>query len=158
MEPVVRAINTVDSGLERLKAGCVWVLINLLSLGLAFAAYYYGRTSWSLTRDGVAITGTVVALKESAATQDSGITYTPVIGYVVAGQTHTFTSNVSSDPPAYKVGDPVNVIYKQGDPTRVRVDSWSELWLLPVILGASAVTVALVINTVAVVSLIRRLK
>ena len=25
MEPVIRAINTVDSGWQRLKAGCIWV-------------------------------------------------------------------------------------------------------------------------------------
>jgi hypothetical protein len=158
MEPVIRAVNTVDNGWQRLKAGCLWVLINLLCVGLGVAAYYYGRTSWSLTRDGLSVTGTVVALKESAATEDSGVTYTPVISYEVEGQTYTFTSNVSSDPPAYKVGDPANVIYEATDPSRARVDSWLELWLLPVVLGGSAVIVALVFNVVAVFSLIRRIK
>jgi hypothetical protein len=158
MEPVIRAVNKAESGWQRLKAGCVWVLLNLLCIVLALTGYYYGRTSWDLSRDGVSVTGTVVLLKESADTENSGVTYTPVITYAVDGQSHTFTSNVSSDPPTYNVGDPVNIIYERDNPSRARVDSWKELWLLPVILGGSALMIAVVVNSVAVVSLFRSLK
>jgi hypothetical protein len=119
------------------------------------AAYYYGRTSWTLSRGGSTVGGTVVALKESPATQDSGVTYAPVIGYEVGGRAYTFTSGNSSDPPAYRVGERVEVLYDPGDPTRARIDSWWELWLMPVVLGGAAVVVAVVVNGMAIRSATR---
>jgi hypothetical protein len=158
MGRIVGVLNKADRLYEHFKMGCVWVLINLLALILAGVAFYYGRTSWNLTRDGATAEGQVIKLKESAATEDSGITYTPVISYEVYGQTHVFTSNVSSDPPAYNVGDRVNVVYEVANPAKARIDSWRELWLLPVILGISAVIVAIVINGVAIGFLIKQVR
>lgn len=157
MEPVIKTINSVDRAWETVKGGCIWVILNLLWIGLALGAYYYGRTSWQLTREGGTVTGSVVGLKESAATQDSGVTYTPIISYEVDGRPYTFTSNVSSDPPAYRVGESVDVLYELHNPSRARVDSWGELWMLPVILGASAVIVAVIVNTVFLVALVKKL-
>lgn len=153
-----RAVDTAEGYWDYLKPGCIWLLLNLMWVAMLGAAYYYGHTSWELTRSGASAVGTVVALKESPATQDSGVTYTPVIRYEVDGRAYTFTSSNSSDPPAYKVSQRVGIIYDPAEPARARVNSWRELWLMPVILGAAALVVAAVVNTFALVSIMRRFK
>jgi hypothetical protein len=118
-------------------------------------AYHYGHGSWSLRREGFSVGGVVVGLKESASTGTSGTTYAPVVRYEVEGQTHTFTSSNSSNPPAYEIGERVVLLYDPADPTRARIDSWWELWLMPLALGAGAIIVAVAVNVLLVVSFLR---
>ena len=157
-ENLWRALDTAGGCLDHLRSGCVWLLLNLVWIVMLGGAYYYGHTSWALSRSGVSVEGTVIAMKESPATQDSGVTYYPVIRYEVGGQTYTYTSSNSSDPPAYHVGERVWLRYDPADPHRARIDSWYELWLMPVMLGGAALIVAVVVNAVAVVSLMRGVK
>jgi len=153
-----RSLDTAEGCWERLKSGCLWLLLNLVCIILLSVAYYYGHTSWALSQHGASVDGTVVALHESRATSDSGVTYAPVVRYDVGGRTYTFTSSNSSDPPAYKVGERVALRYDPADPARARIDSWWELWLMPVMLGVSAAVVAVVVNVWAVVSILRSYK
>ena len=71
------------------------------------------------------------------------------------GRTYTFTGGNSSDPPAYETGERVSLVCDRADPARARIDSWWELWLMPVVLGGAAAAVALVVNGLAVVSVMR---
>jgi hypothetical protein len=158
MENLWRALDTAGGCLAYLRSGCVWLLLNLVWIVMLGAASYYGQTSWALSQSGVSVEGTVIALKESPATQDSGVTYYPVIKYDVGGQTYTFESSNSSDPPAYNVGERVWLRYDPADPHRARIDSWYELWLMPVMLGGAALVVAVVINVLAVMSIMRGFK
>jgi hypothetical protein len=156
MENLWRALDAAGGCLELLRRGCLWLVLNLVCAVMMGVAYYYGHTSWALSRSGASAEGTVVAMKESPATQESGVTYYPVIRYEVGGQTYTFESHNSSDPPAYRVGERVALFYDPADPARARIDSWFELWLMPVALGGAGVIVAVVVNALALVSLLRR--
>lgn len=149
------ALDAAAGCVERSKSGCLLLLLNLMCVVMLGVACYYGHTSWSLKQDGYSVGGTVVALQESAGSGGSGVTYAPVIRYEAAGRAHTFTSNNSSTPPAYDIGERVLILYDTADPSRARIDSWGELWLMPVALGGAALVVAVVINTMAVVSLLR---
>ncbi|HEX8353512.1 MAG TPA: DUF3592 domain-containing protein [Pyrinomonadaceae bacterium] len=150
MGAVWRAADAAEGCWWHVRSGCLLLLLNLMWVAMLGAAYYYGRTSWALSRGGSTAEGTVVALKVSPATQDSGVTYAPVVRYEVGGRAHTFTSNNSSNPPAYRVGERVAVLYDPGYPTRARIDNWWELWLMPVLLGGAAVIVAVVVNGMAI--------
>ena len=156
MGKLLRAVAAAQSFRDYLKLGCLGLLLNLMWVLMLGAAYYYGHTSWELSRSGASAVGTVVALKESPATEESGVTYAPVIKYDADGQAYTFTSNNSSDPPAYKIGQKVDIIYDPAQPSRARVNSWGELWLMPLILGAAAAVIAVVVNAFALVSIMRR--
>ncbi len=47
------------------------------------------------------------------------------------GKTHTVLSEFASDPPAFKVGERVQVLYDPENPARARIKSFATLWLLP---------------------------
>jgi hypothetical protein len=155
MNNLWRALDTAEGCWDRLTSVFFWLLLNVVWIVMLGAAYYYGQTSWSLTSGGATAEGVVVGLKESGATHDSGVTYAPVIRYEVGGRGYTFESNNSSDPPAYEVGERVELLYDRADPARARINSWFELWLMPVLLGGSALVVAVVVNALAVASVVR---
>jgi hypothetical protein len=97
----------------------------------------------------------VVSLREVDATENTGVTYAPVISYDVQGRTYTYESGSSSDPPAYDVGEKVGLLYRPDDPEDVRINSWFDLWFLPAMLGVGGVVVAIV-AIVMMVGAIRR--
>lgn len=66
---------------------------------------------------------------------DSGPHYYPVFSFHdSAGEEHEVFSSSGSFPPSNAVGDSVAVLYQAQQPSKAREDSFSELWLLPVIL------------------------
>ena len=68
---------------------------------------------------------------------DSGPHYYPVFSFHdSAGEEHEVFSSSGSFPPSTAVGDSVTVLYHAQQPSKAREDSFSELWLLPVILAA----------------------
>jgi hypothetical protein len=50
------------------------------------------------------------------------------------GQEITFITNSGSSPPAYRVNEPVTILYDPQQPYHAYIQSFSELWLLPTIL------------------------
>jgi hypothetical protein len=150
-----RVFDTTIGCWEQLKSSCLFLLLNLIWMAMLGAAWYYGQTSWSLRRDGSPVVGVVVGLEESPASDRSGVTYSPIIRYEVEGRMHTFTSSNSTNPPAYQIGERVALLYDSADPSRARIDSWWELWLMPVMLGGAALIVAVAINAVMIVSYLR---
>ncbi len=81
--------------------------------------------------------GAVVELKEgSSGGSNSHPVYYPIIRYAdTAMQEHTLYSGTGSFPPEYAVGDRVSVLYDPASPKEAKVNSFTDLWLLPLILG-----------------------
>ena len=68
---------------------------------------------------------------------NSGPHYYPVFSFHdSSGEEHEIFSSSGSFPPANAVGDSVTVFYHTQQPSKAREDSFSELWLIPVILAA----------------------
>ena len=88
---------------------------------LAWGAWHFGRESFDLRAHGVRTTGTVL-------TADGG----PLIEYVTReGRTRQFQSHIASNPPKYALGDKVPMIYSPEKTGLVKIDSFSDLWLVP---------------------------
>jgi hypothetical protein len=155
MDKVFNTINRVGDGVERAKSGCTWIFLNLVWIILIGIAIYTGRNSWELKEQGRSAQGTVVSMREVDATDNSGVTYAPVISYNVDGRSYTYESSNSSDPPAFEVGEKVAILYRPNAPDDVKIDAWSDLWMLPVMLGAGGLVVAIV-SLVMMVSSIRQ--
>jgi hypothetical protein len=74
-------------------------------------------------------TGTVVELREVPETDNSSITYKPVYVFKDAGgKEYRHESNHSSDPPAYKVGEKIEVFYDKNDPGKAFENSFLSKW------------------------------
>jgi hypothetical protein len=80
--------------------------------GLLFFAIGSGLTyrQRALEKQGIEAPGVVVDLQENY--DSDGSTYAPVVQFKTkSGQSVTFTSSYSSNPPSYDVGDAVTVVY-----------------------------------------------
>lgn len=77
-------------------------------------------------RDANTVRGTVSEMVEAGEGRQS-----PKVEFTVDAKRISFTSRVSSNPPNFVVGEDVRVVYRPEDPTRARIDSFGELWLIP---------------------------
>jgi len=76
--------------------------------------------------------GTVIALLQHS--DDQSNTYYPEILFTDKnGRSIDFYSNYSSNPPEYVKGDKVNLLYDPQNPRNAKVDSFTTLWLLPIV-------------------------
>lgn len=126
-----------------------------LAIGVAFCGA--ATFSWLRTRrfveESVTAFGEVVGLREYSG---DGVTYAPVIRFdIPGGGVSEFTESISSSPPAHKVGDRVKILYHRDDPSRARVASTLNLYLLTIIfaaIGGSLVVAGLLMAVFAFIS------
>ena len=118
------------------------VLFGLVGLGLLVPAIWIGYQSWEFLHVAKAATGTVTALDWSNDSDSSGAR--PVVSYELRGEPYQITGTAWSNPPAYAVGDQVQVLYLPDQPRAARIYSWFDFWFLPALLGGVGLIFALV--------------
>lgn len=106
----------------------------ILGAALLAAGVLWAQMVRSFVADAARAQGTVVEL---AASHSSGsTTWRPVVRFFSAdGREVHFTSSRSSNPPGYKRGEKVEVLYAIADPNDAKINSILDLWLGPLILG-----------------------
>lgn len=139
-------VNTFGMIVQNLGA---FLVFNLFVVGMAALTIWFGSQSYQVTKNGDTATGTVTEMVESN-TEDGCCVYSPIVEYKVDGRTFSIDSKNASDPPSYHVGQQVEIIYNRTTPSEGAINSWSELWLVPVILGLATVILAVVLNLIAI--------
>jgi hypothetical protein len=108
--------------------GCTFTIIG-------FGSYLRNQR---LERYGHHADGTITQLVRSLtrSTDDSG----PTVDYIPefrfqdeAGLTHTVRSSCGSNPSPFKVGQQVKVVYEEANPSSAEIDSFGQMFLLPLI-------------------------
>jgi hypothetical protein len=146
MSKLDKTLDAVGTGVNRLQIGCWIVFGNLFLAAFCLWGAYAGYTSWRLQNEGLTTTGTVVRLEESNSSEGGCCVYSPVIEFKANGQTHSFEGDNASDPPAYEVGEVVNVIYDPSNPSTAQINTWSERWLFPIIIIPAMIFTAVILN------------
>lgn len=146
VDQAVNAVEKVGGAVNRLQIGCLTIFFNLFFAGFCVWGGYAGYISWRLEQVGETVTGTVVQLEESDSSEGGCCVYSPLIEFEAGGQTHVFEGDNASDPPAYEVGEAVNVIYDPADPDTAQINKWAERWLFPLIIIPAMLLAALVMN------------
>jgi len=109
--------------------------MGLLFLGLILLYYAYQNytKTTNLISHGVKTTATVSNLIQ--VNSDDGYTYKAVFEFMDRNEnSYQLTSTVSSNPPMYKVGERVKVVYNAKDPEEVKVVSFWGLYQWSVVL------------------------
>jgi hypothetical protein len=119
-------------------------ILNLAILFAGLCALVYSLVSIVQTRSFLrrcaGVTGEVIRLERSRSGGEFGYDYAPVFSFTAAdGNTFTVTSDVSSSPPGFRVGDSVRVRYDPADPQNARIHSFFQTWGSAVIFGAIGV-------------------
>lgn len=127
-----QAVAAASPAKSSLPMTCLGAVLNLVWIGLLAAGVYYGYGSWKLSTQGNRVTGTVVQMISSD--DEDGVTYAPVVEYQADGSAYSYESHNYSNPPAYHVGQQVNLVYDRAHPDKARISNFLELWLVPLIL------------------------
>ena len=146
---VDKAVNTVEKvagAANRLQIGCSIIFANLFFAGFCLWGVYAGYISWTLEQNGETTVGRVTRLEESDSSDGGCCVYSPVIEFVANGQTYSFEGDNASYPPAYEVGEDVNIIYDPANPDTAQINKWTERWLFPIIIIPAMLITALVLN------------
>lgn len=127
------------------RVGCVFGIVAVI---LATACFFSYRQNRRLQAVADHAAGKVVELR-----RDSDSTYRPVVSFRTAqGQPVTFVTSWATNPPAYRVGDSVNVIYDAAAPDQARIDSFIAFWAGTLILGLIATIFGLLSAVLMVVA------
>jgi uncharacterized protein DUF3592 len=111
-----------------------WVF-SVVGVGMLIAAILLFSSTRRFITSANAAQGTVIDLVRSRSSSSSSGTYQPVVEFTGAGGQHVeFTSAVGSNPPAYRVGAAVTVLYDPDRPTHARISSFLSLWFGSILL------------------------
>lgn len=127
-------LEKVERGANKVYIGCATILGNLFFAAFCLWGVYAAVIAYRLETTGVVAEGEVTRLEESSDSDGGCCTYSPVVEFEVNGQTYTFESENASYPPAYEVGESVQVLYDPNDPNTAQINKYSERWLMPIIL------------------------
>lgn len=141
-----RTVDKVGKATNRLQIGCWTIFFNLFFAGFCLWGAYAAYTSWRLENEGETTTGTVVSLEESNDSEGGCCVYSPVVEFEADGRTYSFEGENASDPPAYKVGEQVEVVFDPADPDTAQINKWTERWLFPIIIIPVMILAALIMN------------
>ncbi len=102
---------------------------------LLLGGLYVGQNMLRLEQNGVRVAGTVVALERSGAGEDE--TYYPVVRFSsYEGAAYQFKDRTGSNPPSYRPGADVGILYLAADPQQsALIDRGIWNWLLPILLS-----------------------
>ena len=115
----------------------LWVLggLSLLTLAVAYCA-----TSYRFKADAVVLTGEVIGSSEPSPSQR---TASPIMRYVMpSGEQREYKYSAPLTGGSYWIGEKVKVLYDPQSGT-TKLDGWSELYLLPSLLGFTAFLILL---------------
>ena len=146
MSKLDKTLDAVEKGASRLQIGCWTIFFNLFFAGFCLWGAYAAYTGWQLQTNGVTTPGTVVRLNEQSDAEGGCCTYVPVVDFNVNDQVYTFEGDNASDPPAYQVGEHVNVRYDPTNPNTAQIDSFFERWIFPILIIPAMILAAAILN------------
>lgn len=124
----------------------------LFAIGGIFATIGLSMATWTImwASGGTQSTeGTVIRMVRS------GKGTKPVAKYEVVGQSHEVVGQLTTSPPAHRVGDKVPVLYKTDTPADAVIDTFINRWLFPTIFGSIGGVLTLVGVVVLIVRFLR---
>lgn len=126
-------------------AAAILLLISIVFIGVA--AWGIQKAEF-LKQNGVRTTAVVARLahERNAGMENSEIgVYYPIFTFTLKdGSEKTLRSNNGSNPPEFKEGDRVELLYDEKAPENFTVDNWWGLYLLPTVFGAVAALLLLI--------------
>lgn len=109
-------------------------LFFVIGLALLAGAGYLYQSKQTFLSQATQTEGVVVDL--SLSRSDNSDVYYPVVTFQTqSGESVQFKASVGSNPPSYEEGEKVEVLYDPAAPKEAEINSFSSLYLAPLILG-----------------------
>ncbi len=101
--------------------GLLGFIFLLAGVGLMVSSFIFKSNALEAT-------ATVVSIEKNYSDEGSA-TYQPTFRFLDAeGSKHRAQTSMSSSGYNYKIGERVDILYDQRDPSNIRVDSWFSVW------------------------------
>lgn len=126
------------------------LLANLMVAAMAAGTLWLGWRGYTLTTQGESIMGRVVEMEESSDGEGGCCVYSPVVEFTANGRPVRFEGGNASNPPVYRVGQEVEVLYLPSDPSKAAINSFYELWMVSAILAPVTLIMFIVLNWLAI--------
>lgn len=124
-------MKNTSQNLMRLIGG-IFALVGAVMLTIS--AFLYFNEQQFLGRAHTT-SGVVIEMGESRSSKGSS-TYYPIVEFADnTGKVTRFSSSYSSNPPAYEVGETVEVLYEPGKPAQAEIKGFFSQWLGVIITG-----------------------
>lgn len=112
-----------------------FALIPIGLLLLVGAAWSVWSTKAWIAR-AVEVQGSVIEMVRVRDSEDKGYLFTPIVRFQTAdGRTVEFQSGLRTNPPAYRTGQTVSVLYDPDVPESTAIRGVLSLWFMPIILS-----------------------
>ena len=122
-----------------------------IGLMLVFGAVWTVWSTKTWTAHAIEVPGKVIEMVRVRDREDTSYLFAPVVRFqTIHGSTVEFESGLRSNPPAYRTGQTVAVLYDPDEPRSAAIHGFLSLWLVPIILGFIG-TVFLTVGTAMVV-------
>lgn len=109
-------------------------VFTLIGAAMLIGAVYWFQHTRAFVASAVTAEGTVVDLQPSRSSDS--VTYKPVVRYKTAtGEQIEFVSSTGSNPPGYRKGEKVEVLYLPSEPGNASINTFFSLWLGHLIVG-----------------------
>ena len=113
----------------------VWLGFFLIPFLVGIGGIVWGTYASSFSMLALRAEGNVAANQLVIGSGDTASAYYPEVEFVTRdGRSHRFTGSSGADPPSFQVGERVTVAYKEGDRDNATIDSFSQLFLGPLLL------------------------
>jgi hypothetical protein len=139
VQPIEELLAAPDKLLEQEKMQKMrrWMfpLLLLVGIGMVAGGVYLGQRMKELQDHGLRTPGQVVGLEISRSSDSTS--YHPKVSFKDSrGGAVTFRDSVGSNPPSYRTGDAVTVLYLEGEPEKSAIiDRGLWNWLVPALLA-----------------------
>ena len=112
----------------------IGVLI-VIGATLAGVSYYFYTSTTKFLETANTTDGTVIKLLQETDEKNS-TTYRPVFEFTdESGKDHVIESGTSSNPPAFKKGETVEILYDPSSPEDAKINSFFSLWGISLVFG-----------------------
>ncbi|MCC5929892.1 MAG: DUF3592 domain-containing protein [Cyclobacteriaceae bacterium] len=109
------------------------LIFAVVGLVMLVICYFVHISNQRIIEEGVLHEGRVIKLVSSS---NKANQKAPVIEYTWQSQTFQYKSNTYSSPPAYTIGERVELYVLPEDPNKILINDFSNRWLLITILGS----------------------
>jgi hypothetical protein len=116
-------------------------ILLLAGVGLLFLGAHLHRTTAMFLERAVGAPGVVVEMATNESSD--GNTYAPVVAFEHQGRKYRFKHSISSNPPSYRRGQAVAVLYDPDDPREARIDRGRWNTAMPILIGGAGALLCL---------------
>jgi hypothetical protein len=145
VKPIEQLISSADmaqaAAAQSRQSRIAAPIVGVFAIILFGVGIYESAQIARLEASGVRAQGEVVRLKSEHSSGNHGYVYYPVVRFRAASNARVeFKDSIGSNPPAYRVGDKVTVLYLADNPSRDAIIDrgpfWN--WLIPAVLIVGA--------------------